>query len=109
MQTGLAEQTTQRLILGLSEIEEVGKTIAAGQRNFGDSSQAYLRIVLKTLQATTGAILRLNALEGLLAIETSINIADESANEALIIPIMPDEIGIMLHVPLLMCPSLLPL
>jgi len=97
MHTDLAEQTTQRLILGLSEIEEVGKTIASGQSNFGDSSQAYLRIVLKTLQAATGAILRLNPLEGLLAIETSINIADESANEALIIPIIPDEIGIMLR------------
>ena len=97
MQTGLAEQTTRRLILGLSEIEEVGKTIASGQSNFGDSSQAYLRIVLKTLQATTGAILRLNPLEGLLAIETSINIADESANEALIIPIIPDELGMMLQ------------
>ena len=97
MQTGLAEQTTQRLILGLSEIEEVDKTIASGQSDFGASSRTYLRTVLKTLQASTGAILRLNPLEGLLAIETSLNIADESTNEALVIPIMPDEIGIMLQ------------
>ena len=97
MQTDLAEQTTQRLILGLSEIEEVGKALVSGQSNFGASSQTYLRIVLKTLQASTGAILRLNPLEGLLAIETSINIADESANEALVIPVTPDEIGIMLQ------------
>ena len=97
MQTDSVEQTTQRLILGLSEIEEIDKTIASGQSNFGASSQTYLRIVLKTLQAATGAILRFNPLEGLLTVETSINIADESANEALIIPIIPDEIGIMLR------------
>ena len=97
MQTGLAEQTMQRLILGLSEIEEVGKAIVSGRSSFNTSSQTYLRIALKTLQASTGAILRFNPLEGLLAIETSINIADQSANEALIIPIIPDEIGIMLE------------
>ena len=97
MQTDSAEQTTQRLILGLSEIEEIDKTIASGRGNFGASSQTYLRIVLKTLQAATGAILRFNPLEGLLTVETSINIADESANETLIVPIIPDEIGIMLQ------------
>ena len=97
MQTDSAEQTTQRLILGLSEIEDIDKTIASGQSNFGASSQTYLRIVLKTLQASTGAILRFNPLEGLLTVETSINSADESANEALIVPIIPDEIGIMLQ------------
>lgn len=97
MQTDSAGQTTQRLILGLSEIEEVGKAIASGQSNFGASSEIYLRIVLKTLQATTGAILHFNSLERLLSIETSINIADESLNEALVIPIMPDEIGTVLQ------------
>ena len=110
MQTGLAEQTTQRLILGLSEIEEVGKAIVSGQSNFNASSQTYLRIVLKTLQAATGAILRFNPAESLLAVESSINIADESANEALVIPITPDEIGILLQCSPLDCsqpPSLL--
>ncbi len=97
MQTGLAEQTTQRLILGLSEIEGVGKAIVSGQSSFNASSQTYLRIVLKTLQAATGAILRFNPAESLLAVESSINIADESANEALVIPIVPDEIGILLQ------------
>ena len=97
MQTGLAEQTTQRLILGLSEIEEVGKAIVSGQSSFNASSQTYLRIVLKTLQAAKGAILRFNPAESLLAVESSINIADESANEALVIPITPDEIGILLQ------------
>ena len=97
MQTGLAEQTTQRLILGLSEIEEVGKAIVSGQSSFNASSQTYLRIVLKTLQASTGAILRFNPVESMLAVESSINIVDESANEAWVIPITPDEIGILLQ------------
>ena len=97
MQTGLAEQTTQRLILGLSEIEEVGKAIVSGQSSFNASSQTYLRIVLKTLQAAKGAILRFNPAESLLAVESSIDIADESENEALVIPITPDEIGILLQ------------
>ncbi len=93
MQTDSVEQAMQRLILSLSEIEEVGKTIASGQSSFGASSQTYLRIVLKTLQASRGAILRFNPAESQLAIESSINIADEP----LIIPITSDEIGIMLQ------------
>ena len=97
MQTGLAEQTMQRLILGLSEIEEVGKAIVSGQSSFKASSQTYLRIVLKTLQAAKGAILRFNPAESLLAVESSVAIADESGNEALVIPITPDEIGILLQ------------
>ena len=97
MQTGLAEQTTQRLILGLSEIEEVGKAIVSGQSSFNASSQTYLRIVLKTLQAAKGAILRFNSAESLLAVESSVDIADESGNEALVIPITPDEIDILLQ------------
>lgn len=97
MQTDSVEQTTQQLILGLSEIEEIDKAIVSGQGSFSTSSQAYLRIILKTLQASTGAILRLNPLEGLLVVETSIAITDESANKALVVPIMPDEIGIMLQ------------
>ena len=101
MQTDSVEQTMQRLILGLSEIEEVGKALVSGQSNFGASSQTYLRIVLKTLQANRGAILRFNPTESQLVIESSINIADESASEALVIPITSDEIGIMLQSSLL--------
>ena len=97
MQTDSAKQTMQRLILGLSEIEEVGKALVSGQSNFGASSQTYLRIVLRTLQATRGAILRFNPAENLLDIESSIDIRDESANEALVIPITSDEISIILQ------------
>ena len=101
MQTASAEQNIQRLILSLSEIQQVGKTIVSGQSNFGALSQTYLRIVLKTLRMTKGAMLRFNPAESQLAIESSINIADESANESLVIPITSDEIGIMLQFSLL--------
>lgn len=101
MQTDSVEQTMQRLILGLSEIEEVSKTLVSGQSNFGASSQTYLRIVLKTLQVTRGAILRFDPAESRLIIESSINIPDESAGEALAIPITSAEIGAMLQSSLL--------
>ncbi len=97
MQTASAKETIQRLILSLSEIGRVGKAIVSGQSNFGASSQTYLRIVLKTLQVTKGAMLRFNPAESQLAIESSINIADESVNESLVIPITSDEISIMLQ------------
>ena len=101
MQTASIEQTMQRLILGLSEIEEVGKALVSGQSNFGASSQTYLRIVLKTLQVTRGAILRFNPAESLLTLESSINIPDESAGESLVIPITSNEINAMLQSSLL--------
>ena len=101
MQTDSVEQTMQRLILGLSEIEEVGKALVSGQSNFGASSQTYLRIVLKTLQVTRGALLRFDPAESRLIIESSINIPDESAGEALAIPITANEIGAMLQSSLL--------
>ena len=101
MQTDSAKQIMQRLILGLSEIEEVGKALVSGQSNFGASSQTYLQIVLKTLQVARGAILRFNPAESLLAVESSINIADESVSEALGIPITSDEIDVMLQFPFL--------
>ncbi len=97
MQTDSAEQTMQRLIQGLSEIEEVGKAIVSGQSSFDASSQIYLRIVLKTLQAATGAILRYNPVERLLAVESSIETAGESVNAVMPIPITSDEIDVMLQ------------
>ena len=101
MQTDSAEQTMQRLILGLSEIEEVGKALVSGQSNFGVSSQTYLRIVLKTLQVTQGAILRFNPAESRLTIESSINIPDETVGDGLVIPITPSEVGSILQSSLL--------
>ena len=97
MQTDSAEQAMQRLILSLSEIEEVSKALVSGQSSFGALSQTYLRIVLKTLQGARGAILRFNLAESQLTIESSINIADESGNEMFAIPITPDEIGVLMR------------
>ena len=101
MQTDSVEQTMQRLILGLSEIEEVGKALVSGQSNFGASSHTYLRIVLKTLQVNRGAILRFDPTESRLIIESSVNIPDESAGEALVIPMTSNEIDAMLQFSLL--------
>lgn len=58
-QTGnTAEQTMERLIFSLSELEHLGQTLISGHSNFNHSSKTYLRITLGTLQVTRGAILR---------------------------------------------------
>ena len=41
MQSASAAETIQRLILSLSELEQLSKTIVSGQDNFGASSQRY--------------------------------------------------------------------
>ena len=53
-----AEQTMERLIFSLSELEHLGQTLISGHTNFNHSSKTYLRITLGTLQVTRGAILR---------------------------------------------------
>ena len=53
-----AEQTMERLIFSLSELEHLGQTLISGYGNFNHSSKTYLRITLGTLQVTRGAILR---------------------------------------------------
>ena len=53
-----AEQTMERLIFSLSELEHLGQTLISGHTNFNHSSKTYLRITLGTLQITQGAILR---------------------------------------------------
>ncbi len=53
-----AEQTMERLIFSLSELENLGKTLISGHGNFNHSSKTYLRITLGTLQVSCGAILR---------------------------------------------------
>ena len=53
-----AEQTMERLIFSLSELEHLGQTLISGHTNFNHSSKTYLRITLGTLQITRGAILR---------------------------------------------------
>ena len=53
-----AEQTMERLIFSLSELEHLGQTLISGYSNFNHSSKTYLRITLGTLQVTRGVILR---------------------------------------------------
>ena len=53
-----AEQTMERLIFSLSELEHLGQTLISGHSNFNHSSKTYLRITLGTLQVTRGVILR---------------------------------------------------
>ncbi|RKU06704.1 hypothetical protein C6503_25700 [Candidatus Poribacteria bacterium] len=52
------EQTMERLIFSLSELENLGQTLISGHSNFNHSSKTYLRITLGTLQIRRGAILR---------------------------------------------------
>ncbi len=56
-----AEQTMERLIFSLSELEHLGQTLISGYGNFNHSSKTYLRITLGTLQVTCGVILRYHA------------------------------------------------
>ncbi len=53
-----AEQTMERLIFSLSELENLGQTLISGHTNFNHSSKTYLRITLGTLQIRRGTILR---------------------------------------------------
>ena len=53
-----AEQTMERLIFSLSELEHLGQTLISGHSNFNHSSKTYLRITLGTLQIRRGVILR---------------------------------------------------
>ena len=97
MQPASAEETIRRLVLNLSELEHLGETIVSGQGNFSALSQAYLRIVLETLSVTKGAILRFHPTANQLAIESSINVEDES----LVISVQPGEIAAMIQFPVL--------
>ncbi len=56
MRVSSAEETIQRLIFSLSELEQLGQTLISGHSNFNVSSKTYLRITLGTLQASSGAI-----------------------------------------------------
>ncbi len=93
MQSVSAEETIQRLIFSLSELEILGETIISGHGNFKVSSRTYLRMIHGTLQVTKCAILLFHPTRNYLAIESSININDES----LIIPVAPDEIATLLR------------
>ena len=89
MQAPSADETIQRLIFGLSELDELGETIISGHGNFSVSSRTYLRMILGTLQVSGGAILLFHPNENTLTIKSSVNVADES----LVIRVPPDQIS----------------
>lgn len=93
MQSVSAEETIQRLIFSLSELEQLGETIISGRGNFNVSSRTYLRIIHGTLQVTSCAILLYQPSETCLAVEAAINVKDESLN----IPVNDDDIAAILE------------
>ena len=93
MQSVSAEETIQRLIFSLSELEQLGETIISGRGNFNVSSRTYLRIIHGTLQVNRCAILLFQPAENCLTIEAAINVKDESLN----IPINADDIATILE------------
>ena len=93
MQSVSAEETIQRLIFSLSELEQLGETIISGRGNFNVSSRTYLRIIHGTLQVNRCAILLFQSAENCLTIEAAINVKDESLR----IPINADDIATILE------------
>ena len=93
MQSVSAEETIQRLIFSLSEIEQLGETIISGRGNFNVSSRTYLRIIHGTLQVTRCAILLFQSTENCLTVEAAINVKDESLS----IPVTDDDIAAILE------------
>ena len=93
MQSVSAEETIQRLIFSLSELEQLGETIISGRGNFNVSSRTYLRIIHGTLQVTRCAILLFQPTENCLTVEAAINVKDESLS----IPVTDDETAAILE------------
>ena len=93
MQSVSAEETIQRLIFSLSEIEQLGETIISGRGNFNVSSRTYLRIIHGTLQVNSCAILLFQPTENFLTVEAAINVKDESLS----IPVADDDIASILE------------
>lgn len=92
MHLSSAEETIQRLIFSLSELEQLGQTLISGHSNFNVSSKTYLRITLGTLQATRGAILCFHPTDNYLTLAAS-----TPEIEVPPIEIEPDEVDSLLQ------------
>ena len=92
MHLSTAEETIQRLIFSLSELEHLGQTLISGRSNFNISSKTYLRITLGTLQVTGGAILCYQPTDASLSVTASTPEVDVPPIE-----IAPDEITSLLE------------
>ena len=95
MHLSSAEETIQRLIFSLSELEQLGQTLISGHSSFNVSSKTYLRITLGTLQVTQGAILCYHSTDNYLTIAAS-----TPEVELPPIEIEPDEVTSLLQCPL---------
>ena len=91
-----AEQTMERLIFSLSELEHLGQTLISGYSNFNHSSKTYLRITLGTLQVTRGVILRYHPTGQNLDV-----VASTPEQVFPPIPVKPEEIANLLEHPFL--------
>ncbi len=87
-----AEQTMERLIFSLSELENLGQTLISGHTNFNHSSKTYLRITLGTLQIRRGAILRYHSTQ------QNLDVVAVTPDEVFPpIPVEPDELTALLQ------------
>ena len=87
-----AEQTMERLIFSLSELENLGQTLISGHTNFNHSSKTYLRITLGTLQIRRGAILRYHPTQ------QNLDVVAVTPDEVFPpIPVEPDELAALLQ------------
>jgi phosphoserine phosphatase RsbU/P len=93
MQSTSAEETIERLLFSLSELEQLGETIISGRGSFSALSRTYLRMILGTLRVSRGAILLFQPVENRLVVEESIGIR----NSSLKIPILIDDISKLIH------------
>lgn len=96
MHSTSAEETIQRLIFSLSELEQLGQTLISGHSNFNVSSKTYLRITLGTLQVTRGAILSYHPTDNYLTVAASTPELEDTPIE-----IEPDEVSSLLEYPYL--------
>jgi sigma-B regulation protein RsbU (phosphoserine phosphatase) len=87
MKSVSTEETIERLIFSLSELEQLGEILISGRGNFRVSSQTYLRMILGTLRVTRGAILLFNPTNHQLIVQSAINV-----DESLVISVTPDEV-----------------
>lgn len=94
MHLSSAEETIQRLIFSLSELEQLGQTLISGHSNFKVSSKTYLRITLGTLQVRRGAILCYHDTDNYLSVAASTPEIDDTQLE-----IEPDEVACLLESP----------
>ena len=89
------EEGMSRQLSLLSELEQIDKTLISRQDGFESVSEAYLRLTLNALEASEGAILRLDPTRSHLNVESSIT----PRSKSVIIPVTSEEICTLLQSP----------